>query len=379
MADLKTLVEREMDRAGSPSYAFEDLVDRRDRRHRNRRIAAAAVALGLVLGLALLGSSLLRSAPEPRPADDDVTTRLTGNGRIVVSQAKHGIWILDPEDRGAAPELLLDDPDFPNAGLAFSPDGTRLAYTIGEGYDPDAPAKPSFGLWILDLATGAAEHVTTCSFSCSWLIDWSPDGSRFAMTNGDGLYVMDLDGNRRRIFAAYPRGEIGQPSWSPDGSRIAFSVRTGGDGVFGPSRLYTIGPDGSDLTVVLERRWNGVMDPAWSPDGTQFAYLDWGTSDAYRPETTTESSLPKIWVVDADGSDPRALYYDRNGIGPGSFYGGVTWSPDGTQIAFVLNWEFFVMNADGSGLRTADFPKQAAFGYRPAWQPIEAGGEVDGG
>jgi Tol biopolymer transport system component len=51
----------------------------------------------------------------------------------------------------------------------------------------------------------------------------------------------------------------------------------------------------------------------------------------------------------------------------------VSWSPDGTQIAFVLNYAFHIMNADGSGLRSVDFHEDAAFVYRPAWQPVRAG------
>ncbi len=366
MADLKTLVEREMDRAGSPSYAFEDLAGLRDRKRRTKQISAAVVALGLVVGLALLGSSILRSSPAPRPGEED-TPPLSTNGRIVVSQAKAGIWILDPRDHAGQPELLVDDPGLPNVGLAFSPDGTRLAYAVSE---PEKEDRSSLGVWILDLETGASEQIATCApLGCPRLIDWSPDGSQLAVTDDDGLFLMDLDGNRGETLAFFD-GQLGQPSWSPDGSGIAFSVRMGGFPDYGPSQLYTIAPDGSGLTLVLERRWNGVMDPAWSPDGTRIAYWDWGTDEAYVPETATEEAWPKIWVVDADGSNSTALYVDRSGTGPGSNFGGVSWSPDGAQIAFVLGYEFHIMDADGSDLRSAAFPKHAAFAYRPAWQPI---------
>ena len=45
MTDLKTLVEHEMERAGSPRYAIGDLLEMRDRKRRNKRIAAGVVAV----------------------------------------------------------------------------------------------------------------------------------------------------------------------------------------------------------------------------------------------------------------------------------------------------------------------------------------------
>ena len=237
MADLKTLVEREMDRAGSPSYAFEDLADLRDRKRRTKRVSAAVVGLGLLLGLALLGSSILRSAPAHRPGDEGA---LPGNGRIVVSRALRGIWILDPRDPAGTPELLVVDPKLSTVGLAWSPDGSRLAYAVTEREE----WRRSFGVWILDLDTGSTEQVVTCEppSSCPRRIDWSPDGSRLAVTDGASLYLLDPDGDRGPTLASFQDGELGQPSWSPDGSRIVFSVRMGGSPDYRPSQVYTIAP-----------------------------------------------------------------------------------------------------------------------------------------
>ena len=47
MADLRTLVRDEMERAGSPSYSFDDLGRRRVRKRRNQRIAAGVVGLAV--------------------------------------------------------------------------------------------------------------------------------------------------------------------------------------------------------------------------------------------------------------------------------------------------------------------------------------------
>jgi len=72
MADLQTLVHSEMDRAGSPSYSFEDLSRRRARRQRNRRIGAAVLAIivAVVSFAALISTfrTVERPANEPMPA-----------------------------------------------------------------------------------------------------------------------------------------------------------------------------------------------------------------------------------------------------------------------------------------------------------------------
>jgi hypothetical protein len=47
MAELRTLVREEMERAGSPSYSFDDLGRRRDRKRRNQRIAAGVVGIAV--------------------------------------------------------------------------------------------------------------------------------------------------------------------------------------------------------------------------------------------------------------------------------------------------------------------------------------------
>jgi Tol biopolymer transport system component len=75
------------------------------------------------------------------------------------------------------------------------------------------------------------------------------------------------------------------------------------------------------------------QSPVWSPDGSRIAYVsDWD-----------------IYVMNADGSNPHNLTqnpaYD---ISP-------TWSPDGTQIAFASfrdeDWEIYAMNMDGCNVR----------------------------
>jgi hypothetical protein len=126
--------------------------------------------------------------------------------------------------------------------------------------------------------------------------------------------------------------------------RIAFAASA-------TSELYSVNADGSALRRLT---WTTQAEqaPAWSPDGTRIAY---------------ESLLDgqHIWVMNADGSSQTRLTsggYAANDADP-------AWSPDGTQIAFGStrsgNWNLWVMNNDGSGMRQVS----TAFGDDPAWSP----------
>jgi Tol biopolymer transport system component len=67
--------------------------------------------------------------------------------------------------------------------------------------------------------------------------------------------------------------------------------------------------------------------PSWSPDGTRIVY----------------SHKSEIWVVNADGTDPKKL------LDNGQF---AAWSPDGTRIAFISkNNAIWLMNTDNSSKR----------------------------
>ena len=58
MDDLRTLVREKMERAGSPSYSFDDLGRRRDRKRRNQRIAAGVVGIAVFVAAVWIVTSV---------------------------------------------------------------------------------------------------------------------------------------------------------------------------------------------------------------------------------------------------------------------------------------------------------------------------------
>jgi Tol biopolymer transport system component len=113
--------------------------------------------------------------------------------------------------------------------------------------------------------------------------------------------------------------------------RIAFqSDRAGPD----RSEIYTIYPDGSNLTQLTNNPGSLAHQPAFSPDGSKIAFTS----------TPRGSFKSDIYVMNADGTNQRRLTYTGDTGWP-------AFSPDGARIAFVRHvpgQDIFVMNADGT-------------------------------
>ena len=360
MSDPRSLLERESRRFIQPDGAFERLVHRRDRKRRNKRIAAGIVGIAVFVAAVWIvtnGGAFNRTqqpAIQPTPSP----TAIPGfhhNGEILV--LKDGAFTqIDPVTgnvvKGNGVELPVAHrvSDF-----AWSPDGMDLAYAAHGSVQ------------VVDVATGASREIMRCETHwCS--LSWSPDGSRIAVANGKSgsstrLDLIDPEGGNRSTLVDSTLVElpgIGEATWSPDGERIAFVVSGG-------RSLYVIDRDGSDLTHLLGPAPHdsiGFLDPAWSPDGSRIAYIastQWNKVDRWRL---------RVEVVDADGSNPTELVEAGTCYCLG-FTPGLTWSPDGASMALVIvgpdeGYGLYVMNADGTGLR---FVAEGANGS-PAWRPV---------
>ena len=101
---------------------------------------------------------------------------------------------------------------------------------------------------------------------------WSPDGTRIAFTTGGSgafersIHTIGPDGAGRAALTSGHRDF--SPDWSPDGRQIAF-MRYPFDG--DDSDIYVMNADGTGVRRLTD---NDVNDeaPAWSPDGTKIAF-----------------------------------------------------------------------------------------------------------
>ena len=151
-------------------------------------------------------------------------------------------------------------------GIAWSPDGGRIAFEgmrggFGTIYLVNVDGS---GLQDLDLALDGPERRSSGEPT------WSPDGRRIAFrrlvvvdvyTRETGIWVANLaNGAARRLTNNTGTGDV-RPAWSPDGSRIAF-LRFAGD----LSDVFVIKPDGTGLQQITDTPTIREEDPQWIPE-----------------------------------------------------------------------------------------------------------------
>jgi Tol biopolymer transport system component len=285
------------------------------------------------LALALVGVSfasvLAADASAQIPSLEGRLAFVKGQYSGTTSCCDSAIFTIDPD--GTDPARITPNRGSP-AGDGFprySPEGLRIAYVARECYSPPPAGRPC-----LD-----AE-----------------------------IYVMLADGSFPTLLT-YERdiivGGIPPPAWAPTGTKIAYEG---------------VGPAGNDLDI-YETRLAGLgtenltksaefveTKPEYSPDGRQIAFIG-------SPRVPFD---PEIYVMDADGSDRRAI---THGLQPGP----MSWSPDGRRIAFSadvtesgamfgVGSDIFTIGVDGQDLvRLADgrgydhFPSYSPDGRRVAF------------
>jgi Tol biopolymer transport system component len=160
-------------------------------------------------------------------------------------------------------------------------------------------------------------------------------------------------------------GDDGYPAWSPNGARIAFSRYDPG------SDVYVMNADGTGQQRLTQTGIGDVdmdiFDPTWSPDGTQMACVV--DSD---PDPMIEES--SVYLLDV-----RSVLSQGAGnakLQPLAQAGGMNdnpdWSPHGSQITFDAevngHWSIYVVNADGTNLQR--LTQTADYDeFSPAWSP----------
>jgi Tol biopolymer transport system component len=144
----------------------------------------------------------------------------------------------------------------------FSPDGSQIAYVDGIGdWGNSIRVMDADGGHVREIVdSGQKEAMDGHVFNLAW----SPDGSRLAFDTRDGIWVVGLDGSGLRMVIRHG----GTPTWSPDGSRLAY-VTLGEYDELGPLRIADA--DGSHVQTFAHPYWQPdsgrlfVGLGAWSP------------------------------------------------------------------------------------------------------------------
>jgi dipeptidyl aminopeptidase/acylaminoacyl peptidase len=252
------------------------------------------------------------------------------------------------------------------ADPALSPDGQRIAWSVTTVEKEHNDYRSS--IYVANVDGSNARRLTT-SDAKDTRPAWSPDGKQIAFLSNRSekgqIWLIRADGGEAWQVSNLDQG-VSTFEWSPDGSRFAAvsksvtttdkadgadkeesdvrhitSIRYKADGegfLDGkPKHLWVIPVDGSDAVQLTSA---DVHDdsPRWSPNGREIAFV------TNRSEGRDWNTVSEVWTIPADGGNERPVV-----SGETVRFGSPAWSPDGTQLAIIGNWD-----AESGGAKNDD-------------------------
>ena len=267
---------------------------------------------------------------------DSYDPNLVGRTLYWARVVPHKAVAVMPAKGGEVREVL------PGADLPmWSPDGRRISYT----YDFDRMADGALPMDVGVIGVDHGVHATSkpspfvTGYHEDFTAAWSPNGKWIAFHSHrpptpvpfyespghtDDIYLRVAEDRHAREIRLTDFGwEVGPAYWAPDGRRLMFSGwEKGGTPRIDKVWILTIDPvAGRTLRadrLPLPAAVRSASWAMWSPDGKHVAIED-----------NHGGNKRSLWVLGADGSDPRKLLDYR-----GTTYDALDWSPDGKTIVY---------------------------------------------
>src|SRR5215211_911219 len=289
---------------------------------RKMRTRRAIVFLGVSMTLLFLASALLPTNPSAQTTSPE--------GKIVYEKLGD-IWVMDAD--GTNQTNLTNTPDTNEGQPAWSPDGTKIAFT-GPG-DLNEDGSGGLGdVYVMDADGTNRTNLTDTPDFLEYRPSWAPSGAQLTfvrevpgeiISEQQDIFVMDANGENANNLTQTDANED-DPAWAPDGTKIAFSgVRNGGE------EILTMDPDGQNEEILTGDGTDAFDEaPEWSPDSTKVVFQ--------KQSQVGGCCEPwEIWGVNRDGSGDTNL--TPNDLSEEDLrvtqHTGPSWSPDGSEITFT--------------------------------------------
>jgi dipeptidyl aminopeptidase/acylaminoacyl peptidase len=239
----------------------------------------------------------------------------------------------------------------------MSPEGTRVVFTVKQ---TDVDKNKYFThLWYQPVDGGPARQFTFEDVSDT-SPRWSPDGKSIAFLRTKDkrsqLWLIAVDGGEPRKLTELPEGSICELRWAPGSRRLSFCFRPSAagwtrdaakkreeNGKSKPPRVisrvryrfdaegfhderqhvWVCDIDGGPVKQLTSGDYDD-LSAVWSPDGRTIAFVSNRIPDPDRHAYRSD-----LWLVASNGGKPRRL------ATPVGSKASLSWSPDGTRIAYV--------------------------------------------
>ncbi len=141
------------------------------------------------------------------------------------------------------------------------------------------------------------------------------------------------------------------PSWTPGGDLL---ISSGGD-------IVRVPPSGPVVNLTNTPTINET-EPAEAPHGSYIAFTSNEDTNS-DPNNPTAGPDKNLWIMDANGDNPRLLYESN----PGEYGGHPKWAPDSSRIAFISNGDVWTTPPDGNN--ETNMTNDHQIEDFPAWSP----------
>jgi TolB protein len=247
----------------------------------------------------------------------------TVDGKRLIFNGSGKLWNFDLATR-AVSEFNTGFATRNNNDHVLSFDGTMMGISH---HSQDAEDKGRSVIYVLPGNGGEPKRVT--ANSPSYLHGWSPDKKWLFYTgqrnNELDIYKISVDGGEE-IRLTTTEGVDDGSELTPDGQWIYFNSNRSGH-----MQIWRMKPDGSEQQQMTHDRFNNWF-PHISPDGKTMVIISYGEDI----QSGDHPFYKHVYLrhMNIDGSNAKVIAYVFGGQGTINV---PSWSPDGTQIAFVSN------------------------------------------